>query len=265
MIPETILSLSQLVSAVEKKCSRNLDGLGTLLRAVLQLSTTSEEDRFPRLNIHAQYKEVVPMFIEYTAALSDLAKVAQTVPYPDFALTCIWRDGEWTISGITQATLAGDGLIINVNGPMNIAICLPNQLVPYIEIVHGNITICDQAWEAALARLGHTAKPIASLREGSMSALTIGKAIYKVSIGGHGGTFLVLPRDPSDCIDDLSFGHPAKLGFEFERLQLNYGHPDSRRIDECSKALAAIASVDGAVVFSSDLSLLGFNATILTQ
>jgi hypothetical protein len=136
--------------------------------------------------------------------------------------------------------------------------------MPVLKIIRGQILQYDDSWEAAVARLGAKAAPEGG-RDGGTTAYALARAIYKVSIGGHGGAFLILPSNPRSCLKDISIGCPAELGPWFDRLLPAHGHMNTELVEECSDAFAALTGVDGAVVMNKDLSLLGFGATIRTS
>ena len=263
MNSESVISPSSLASAILSQCNRQLPGLKTLLSAALRLSVTAEEGRYARAHICSGYKELHPLLVSLNVPLEELPRVAPAVHYPDCGILCTWKNKTWIISGITQADLPVDGVHLDLTGPLSVAVTLPNQPIAKIKTIRGQIFVEDTDWQTSVARLGHDAKP-AGKRDGGTSAFVLARAIYKVSISGHGGAFLVLPSDPAPCLQDISIGCSAGLGVLFDMLLPSYGHMNTDLVEKCSDALSALTGVDGAVVMSRDLSLIGFNATINT-
>lgn len=257
---ESVILPEKLASMIRSRCKGDLPGLEPLLLAALRLSVTPDEARYPRVHIRTSYKKLNSLLMRLNLPLEKLSGVAPAVYYPECALLCTWN-GNWEISGITKAVLPHDGVGLDITGPLCISITPPDRPIPVLKVIRGQILQYDDSWQAAVAGLGAAAAPEGG-RDGGTSAYVLARAIYKVSIGGHGGAFLILPSDPTSCLTDISIGCPAELGPLFDRLLPAHGHMNSELVEECSNALAALTGVDGAVVMNEDLSLLGFGATI---
>ena len=256
--PGFVISSKKLALIIRSRCHGELPGLEPLLLAALRLSVTPDETRHPRVQIRTSYKKVYPLVVSLRLPLDRLPRIAPAVHYPGCAILCTW-DGSWEISGITNAILQHDGIGINITGPLCVSITLPDRPIPELEVIRGEVRYFDGSWETALARLGQAASAEAN---GGTTALVLARATYKVSIGRHGGAFLILSSDPRNCLTDISIGYPARQGVWFERSKPARGCMNSELVEEWSDALAALTGVDGAVVLNKDLSLLGFGATI---
>jgi hypothetical protein len=265
MDTESVILTEGLASIVRSRCNCELPGLEAILDAALKLSVTPDETRYPRIRIRTSYEKQHPFFVMLELPLDKLPGLAPAVHYPDCALLCTWR-GSWEISGITKAFIQQfdeDGISLDVTAPLTLSISSLGSLNPIIRVAAGKILERDDSWEKAIAGLRDktsSANPLPS----RTTAIVLGRAIYKTSIRGHGGAFLVLPPDAMTCLEDISIGCPAKLGIDFDLPLGSPGHLDVTRIENCSDALAALTGVDGAVVMNHDLSLLGFGATIRT-
>ena len=242
---------------IRSHCEADLPGLEVLLLAALRLSVIPDEGRYPRIRIRATYKRHYPLLLNLDLPLDRLADVAPAVHYSEGALLCKWN-GEWKICGITKASLAHDGVGLDITAPLCMSIARPDSLRHMLSVVRGQVSE-SQSWETVIADLGDEMPG----GVGGSRAYVLARATYKASIEGHGGAFLVLPPDPDSCLMDISIRFRATPGPEFERLLLQPpGHWDNRLIEDCSDALLALTRVDGAVVMNRDLWPVGFGATI---
>jgi DisA bacterial checkpoint controller nucleotide-binding len=255
----SVISPESLASTIRSHCKGEVPGLESLLVAALRLSVIPHEGRYPRVHVRTSYKKEHPVLLNLDLPLERLADVAPAVS-PEAALLCTWN-GEWKISGITEAHLQQDGVGLHIRAPLSISILLPNQLIPALDIVRGLICPYDESWQTAIFRLKDAAAPEDG-RDWRTSAYVLARATYKTSIGGHGGAFLLLPSDPTSCLRDILIKWPGTLGPEFDRLWPARGHMNNELVEKCSDTLAALTRVDGAVVMKKDLSLHGFGATI---
>jgi len=255
----SVISPESLASTIRSHCEGEVPGLESLLVAALRLSVIPNEGRFPRVHVRTSYKKQHHFLLNLDLPLENLADVAPAVS-AEAAVLCAWN-GEWKISGITEAHLQQDGVGLHIRAPLSISVLLPNKLIPALEIVRGHICPYDESWQTAICRLNDAAAPMDG-RDWRTSAYVLARAAYKTSIGGHGGAFLLVPSDPTSCLTDISIRWPGKLGLEFDRLWPARGHMNNELVEKCSDTLAALTKVDGAVVMKKDLSLLGFGATI---
>src|SRR5262249_46903891 len=211
----SVISPESLASTIRSHCEGEVPGLESLLVAALRLSVIPNEGRYPRVHVRTSYKKQHHFLLNLDLPLENLSDVAPVVS-AEAAVLCTWN-GEWRISGITEAHLPQDGVGLHIRAPLSISILLPNKLIPAFEIVRGLIGPYDESWQTAIFRLNEVTAPKQG-RDWRTSAYVLARATYKTSIGGHGGTFLLLPSDPTSCLKDIAIKWPGKLGLEFDRL-----------------------------------------------
>jgi hypothetical protein len=253
----SVFSVNEFASAIRSFCASRLPGLESLLHAALALSVTQDEGRYSRIRIQTTYKNEGALYASLRLPLTELPAVAPSVSYPQNAILCAWR-GKWQIRGVTKAS-AGirDGVSIDITGPLCMSVTPPAHPVPTLEIVRGIVSYYDQTWLDVVSRVG---KP--SRRD----SFILARAIFKVRMGGHGGTFLIVPSGSKKFLKDLVIRYRSRLGPWFDqRTRGGDGQLDSELVEEYSDVLAGLTGVDGAVVLKKDLSLIGFGATITSS
>lgn len=254
MFAKSAFSVNEFAFAIRSFCARRVPGIESLLRAALTLSVTRDEGRYSRIRIQTTYKNEAALYARLSLPLTELPAVAPSVSYPENALLCTWQ-GKWQIGGITMAS-AGfrDGVSIDITGPLCMWVTPPGYLDPTLEMVRGTVSYRDQKWWDVISRLG---------KRSSRDAFALARAIFKVSMGGHGGTFLIVPSDSKKSLRDLVIRYRSSLGPWFDRrFRRGDGQLDSELVEQYSSVLAGLTGVDGAVVLKEDLSLIGFGATI---
>lgn len=256
--PLSVIAHERLAATTRALFEGELPALEEILKAAIELSVVPDETRFPKLHIRTTYRQSHPLYLNLQLPLAKLTSIALAVSHPECAVLCAW-DKTWTIEGVTRASIPTDGVGIEVIAPMRLSLSLPEQLIPSIAVVRGEIIRYNNSWQERVAAVG-------SLDSGSGPSFPLNfilsRSIYKVSIGGNGGTFVVLPKEDLSARSDIAVKFSADFGPWFNRRSPFPGQPDRDMIEECSDNLAALAGVDGAVVLTRDLSLVGFGATL---
>lgn len=259
MRPESIISTRRLASTVRSHCQEELPGVEELILAALRLSISADEGRLPRLHINAGYRRNHSTLLHFEFPLEDLAYLALVITHPTIALTCRW-DGEWQISGVAPSIfLPSDGFQLEITGPLSLTIRPSKHPLRKITVERGSIIQPDPGWEEEVESIGWNASPPGG-RDGGSSAHALARAIHKVSVGNHGGAYVIIGE--IDALQDIEIRYQAVLGPHFENLSGIPSHLTYAAVEECSDALAALSAIDGAVVMDRDLSLIGFGATL---
>jgi hypothetical protein len=261
-----IFFLYDLISRIQNESKISFPNLESLLVELIELSVTPEEGRFPKVIVQVFDKKIFPQYLVLKAGIKELGKIAQPFSYPNFAIECRWQNNEWNITGINSSRLGIENVLsLIVAGPLDIRIALPNHRGPTIQILRGKIIELEGEPTEILQKVGATAIPNDREGFGYIREEILESAVYKLSRRGRGGTILLLPPHRQKAEKELAFGHRAKLGRSYELLSAQSGYPNNQEIDKYENLIAAMASIDGAVVFTHDLLLLGFGATILTS
>jgi len=154
----SVISPESRAATIRSHCEGEVPGLESLLVAALRLSVIPNEGRFPRVHVRTSYKKQHHFLLNLDLPLENLADVAPAVS-AEAAVLCAWN-GEWKISGITEAHLQQDGVGFHIRAPLSISILLPNKLIPALEIVRGRICPYDDSWQTAIFRLNDAAAPM---------------------------------------------------------------------------------------------------------
>ncbi len=281
---------SDLAKALEKRFPPDLmvlspQGLQKIVGLTYRVSLMKEEGRYPCFQILA------PQFEEQLSSLSVhfekplpldseiLHRLAPGVPERPFALVVEEQEGQELFAhGIGRAessVLAIDehgeqgwvqtrpwGLSLYVTGPGQImaSVVLKDTGVPrssFLAISNGiirNINQFNAGWLEVGVGIHHNV------------SILWPKILTEAQALGHGGMFVILPPNaPLDASGVITVEHRTTdpdLGAIYDDLVANQNPESEGRLFDAMRTVVQLSAVDGCVVLSSRMQLLGFAAEV---
>jgi len=274
--------------------------LSLLIEAAFWAGLRSDEGRTTRFRITVGTPQYVASFatpIPYSE--SEIAKLAHAAPQGGF-LVVSWSDDGWRILGFGRGSHFADTVTIEVSmpgivrigvGPFQPYAVLDGRSNPIIAGTHIDLA-------AHFQRILRKSPPTADILDSQAvwrECLVLRVLARMITDDGHGGTVLIVPSENGAWSESLnSFGYRFAtpnttirdgIRKELEEAQakgellqrLWQSVPDDLKnsilgvmtprpwyYEQDVRAVASLAGVDGAIVMTRDMQVLGFGAKIAT-